>query len=71
MQTHKAESEGYRVCICMGPQAAVKGRLTREKGERSGLRPVPMVASDQTTMKETPATTSEHSFSTQGCTTHL
>lgn len=44
---------------------------TREKGERSGLRPRPMVASDHTTMKETAPSSRAPKRITQGLATHL
>ena len=58
-------------CMCpLGCQTVYPHLLTCEKGDRSGLRPDPMVASDQTTMNDTPANTSAVSRSTWGFKTH-
>ena len=56
-----------------GDRTAGPRRLerAREKGERSGLRPSPMVASDHTTMKEVAAKARAPALITQGLPTHL
>ena len=64
-------SHGCCMIIQMRSFHQVPKALTSEKGETSGRRPRPMVASDHTTMKEMPPSSRAARRITHGLATHL